>query len=85
VPRFAQPVAPPPAAGHEPLRIEIHLDRCRLTVVLLLLGSASLALRQPLLRLPQRLLAPLRRAQLLGQLIPTSLAIQLVLQAVDLG
>ena len=73
----AQPALPPLDPGDDPLRIELLARRC-LRVGLQLLGVRRLPVAL-LLGLPEELAATLRRAQLLGQLIPARITVQLVL------
>ena len=86
---LAQPALPPLRARHDPRRVELerHLLGClrlrlpgRLALRLLAeLPGVGVIVAQPLPGLAEELASALRRAQPLGQLIATRLAIELVL------
>ena len=78
--RFPRPTLASLVARHDPLGVELEpilltQDRLRFGLVLLILALA----RAPLARLTEELRPALPGAQLLGQLIPALLAIQLIL------
>ncbi len=79
--RFAGPTLASLVARHDPLGVELEpilltRRRLRLRLRLQIIGRIG---RAPLARLTEELGPALPRAQLLGQLIPTRLAIELIL------